>query len=323
MLVGCLSLVMLSTVHADEMSIIQRDYWLIRPDLSEKVDELMVLVEQNDIEKLGDSIQGLAYPQQEAIRFLLLQRLDVDSVSFSKDIERFVAKHRLLAPKYHVIEKGKGFEFLSPAFDYPSVANRLIKEWQREQDSREFISNVKRRQLDLKQWLTGEPELIERHQTLLNQNIELLSQSDVEYLAHQITGPGVISWLPSNQIMTELARLSGNEELYKLLWLMRADLYSEREVFRLGEQNTTFALQQLILASQNPRLKQQAQTMLAKAFPMPDFVRRYLITQLEQEADVNFVARQLIIYGYRSWLIELLSTHSRIKSKQVHAELAR
>ncbi|MHA2939757.1 hypothetical protein ACXJY6_15875 [Vibrio sp. RC27] len=322
-LVCCLRLPVLSLAHAEEMSIVERDSWLARPELSEKVDELMELVTQNQIEALDFSIQSLANPQQEVIRFLLLQRFQDASIQLSIDVENLVATLRLLAPKYHVIEKGDGFEFLSPAFDYPSLAHRLVKEWQFESNSKAFVSSVQLRQLDLELWLTGELEVVEKHQDLLLRSMDQLEPLDIDYLVSQITTPDVVSWLPSNQIMAGLAQASNASSLYKLFWLMRADLYSEQEVARLGEQNTVFALEQLILASRNPRLKQQAQSALAKAFPMQDFVRRYFLIQLNQEGDANFVAGQLIANGYRAWLQELVDVGSKIKYKQVKAELDR
>ena len=322
-LIFCLQSLILPLVQAEEMSAIQRDHWLVRPDLSEKVDELMVLVKQNDIETLDFSIQSLAFPQQEVIRFLLLQRLQSVSTPFSIETENFVASHRLLAPKYHLVEKGNGFEFLFPAFDYPAVASRLMNEWQRDHDTKEFVANVELRLLDFKQWLTGEPDVVEKRQALLLGSLDQLEKSDIEYLVNQITGPDVVSWLPSNQVMVELAKASHNQALYKLLWLMRSDLYSENEVLRLGNQNTEFALEQLILASQNPRLKQKALTAITRSFPMRDFVRDYLMAQLNQDEDVNFVARQLIHNGYQTWLKELVAAKANIKREQVELELKR
>ncbi len=322
-LIFCSLQMVTSVGQAQEMSLEQRDNWLAQPDLSEKVDELLALARNNDIGKLDFSIQGLAFPQQEVIRYLLLQRLEQSHLTLSDQLAAFVAKQRLLAPLYHIVAKGDGFEFYSPAFDYPAVANRLMKSGREKQSVSEFIQNVRERKLDLKLWLTGEPDQAERHQVLLLQELPQLTAEEVQYLAGQIRQKGVVSWLPSNRIMVALAKVSQDPALYKLLWLKRADLDSEREVTRLAQLHDPFSVEQLILASHNPRLKRLVQSSMTRIFPMPDRVRQFLIEQMSHKDDVNFVARKLIEQGYRSWLEELAAKNDQVQSTLLKQELAK
>lgn len=319
------SLALLSfTAQAQQLlSIQQRDLWLSKPELDEKVDELFQLVENNDIDALQSQLEGLAFPQQEAIRYLLLLHCQQSNTVFSPQMEKFVAQQRLLAPQFQVVAKGSGFEFYAPAFDYPALANRLLKSSRLHRDSSALLNAIKQHLLDLKLWLSGDTDQIEQHQVLLLRVLPSLTSEDIRFLVDQIKQEGVVSWLPANHVMVELAKLSQDAELYKLLWLKRADLYSEQEVTRLAAVADPAAIQYLLLASNNPRLKPLVQSELSKIFPMPDEVRQFFIQQLQQKDQVRFVAQLLIEQGYRHWLEELVKGNSGVQRKLLGAELAK
>jgi hypothetical protein len=319
------SLALLSfTAQAQQLlSIQQRDLWLAKPELDEKVDELFQLIENNDIDALQSQLQGLAFPQQEAIRYLLLLRCQQSNTVFSPQMEQFVAQQRLLAPQFQVVEKGSGFEFYAPAFDYPALANLLLKSSRLQRDSSALLSAIEQHLLELKLWLSGDTDQIEQHQVLLLRVLPSLTSEQVRFLAEQIKQDGVVSWLPANQVIVELAKRSQDAELYKLLWLKRANLYSEQEVIRLAAVADPAAIQHLLLASNNPRLTPLVQSELSKIFPMPDEVRQFFIQQLQQKDQVSFVAQLLIEQGYRHWLEELANSNSGVQRKLLRAELAK
>lgn len=301
----------------------QRDQWLAKPELAEKVDELFLLVESNDIVSLESAVLGLAFPQQEAIRYLLLLRCQQANIPLSEQMEQFAAQQRLLAPQFQVVEKGSGFEFYAPAFDYPALANRLIKSGHLQRNGSSLRNEIEQQHLDLKLWLSGESDQLEQHQALLLRVLPSLTSQQIQFLVEQVKQQGVVSWLPANQVMVELAKFSQDSELYKLLWLKRADLYSEQEVARLASLGDPFSIQNLLLASNNPRLRPQVQSALSKIFPMPEAVQQYFIEQLQQKDQASFVTQLLIEQGYRHWLEQLVQENSDVQKKLIRGELAK
>ena len=72
-----------------------------------------------------------------------------------------------------------------------------------------------------------------------------------------------------------MAQVSEDPQVYKLLWLMRADFHVEQELDRLAKQGDEFALQQMMVAVDNPRLKNQALKELARSKPMSEKSERH------------------------------------------------
>ena len=55
-----------------------------------------------------------------------------------------------MVPTYQVLERGDGYEFSVPAFNYPAIAHRLLKQWQQDQSTLAFVLEAERGELIFK-----------------------------------------------------------------------------------------------------------------------------------------------------------------------------
>ncbi|MDW6002120.1 hypothetical protein [Vibrio mangrovi] len=299
-------------VFAKSLDVMSRDQLLQAPSIQSKVAELKQFITDDKIDSLKFALQRLALPQQEAVRFLLLRTLEQEKTIFSAPVEHFIEQQRLLPPVYYVTEKGDGYELSTPAFNYPAVASRLVKSWKQEKSILDFVLQVEHHHLRLRQWLSGDKHQHDARESLLIKELGSLSESGLRYLTEQIVKESISSWLPSTRVMAALAKESRSEDIYRLLWLMKSDYYSEAELTRLSALKDDFSLQQVMAASHNPSLRDQAINTLVQTRPMSEKVKTYLVQQLSQE-EAPYVAQTLVEAGYRSWLEELLKTDRQVK----------
>ncbi|WP_428771978.1 hypothetical protein [Vibrio sp.] len=313
-----LSLVVFSPLAASlEMSSASARQWLSEPQIQDKVSGLYRLAQQDKLDALQFALQRLAMPQQEVARFLLLQKMEQQRLILTPAMAKFVETQRAIRPTYQVFERGDSYEFTVPAFNFPAIASRLLKQWQQDEATLAFVLQAEQHELVLEHWLTGsEQQILIKEQLLLSQ-LPRLSSSAVAALTQQLTETGVTRWLPSNRIMVALASVSRDPEMYKLLWLMRADHNSEQEVRRLAEVGDDFALEQLMKAVANPSLKAQALSELVAIKPMSQPVKDFLLTRMASYEDASLVANELASQGYRSWLKELLQHDGEIKTHAI------
>lgn len=311
--------------RAVEISPQQREQLLQDNQLQQKVAELVEMAVKDDVDALNFALQRLALPQQEAVRYLLLQHLDQSQLALTPFMVSFVESQRQAAPVYRTMEKGEGYEFSVPAFDYPSIANRLVKQWNQDQKVLDFVFRAERYELNLKQWLSGNDHLVQVREALLIRELGNLSLPAVQALTQQLTQAAVTSWLPSSSVMVRLAQVSEDAQMYKLLWLMRADFYVEQELerlARLARQGDEFAIAQLMVAEGNPRLKAQALQELARLNPMSDEVKAFLVSRLGRAEEAPIVAQALVEQGYHSWLQDLLTNNRQVKRHAILRVLA-
>ncbi|WP_038185999.1 hypothetical protein [Vibrio rhizosphaerae] len=300
------------SVSAQSLDESSRNQLLQAPTIQHKVAAFKQLIIDDEIDSLNFALQRLALLQQEAVRFLLLRTLEQEKTIFSASVERFVEQQRLIPPVYYLTNQGEGFEFSTPAFDYPSVASRLVKTWQQEKGILDFVMKVEQHELSLPQWLSKNKRQYHARESLLIQELGSLSESGVDYLVKQVIDASIRSWLPSTRVMVALARASQNQDIYRLLWLMKSDEYSEAELTRLSGLNDDFSVQQVMAASHNPSLKAQAIEALVQLNPMPETVKTYLVQTLSQE-EAPYVAQILVKAGYGNWLDELLKANRQMK----------
>jgi hypothetical protein len=123
--------------------------------------------------------------------------------------------------------------------------------------------------------------------------------------------------------MVQLAKVSQNPDVYLLLWRMRADFYGESELVRLSQLNDEFSISQVMMASDNPALKQQALTALTKIKPMSEGVKQFLVARMKLAEDASLVAYELEKQGYRSWLEELVDGKNGLNTKAILQVLSR
>lgn len=301
-----------------EMTQQQAESLLLSSQVQVKVSELMTRFTQQDIAGLEFALERVSLPQQEAVRFLLLQRVEQDQVVFTRLMARFVEQQRSITPVYTITQQGYGYLFTRPAFDYLAISARLIKRWNQDQLVLNFVINAENSTLSLQQWLsTGNEWQQKNREDILVQEFDSLTPEAGNFLIEQITKANLARWLPSGRVLVMMAQVSQSEELYQLLWKVRADSYSLQELKRLASLHTPFAHQQMINASYNPSLKAQAITELAKINPLPTTVRDFLIARMASSADAYFVATQLAQNGHQLWLQKITTNNSQIKASIV------
>ncbi|MGY0617691.1 hypothetical protein [Vibrio sp. FJH11] len=318
-----LSLMTLPTaVSAKEMQESVVEQWLQDAQIQTKVSEMLEYVVRDEVDSLKFSLNRLALPQQEVVRFSLLEKLERQNVILTPRMAIFVESQTRITPTYQVLERGDGYEFTTPAFNFPAVASRLIKRWKQDQNTLEFVLQAERKELDLSQWLSsGTSQQIQAREALLIRELDSLSPSALEALTVQFTHTDVTSWLPSTAVVARLAQVSQDKSMYDLLWRMRADYNSYAELERLAKVGNDFSLQQLMNSTVNPTLKPHAIGLLTKANPLSPNVKQFLIAKMALSDDATLVARELAQQGHKDWLKELVSGNYQVKARQIEQVL--
>ncbi|MDP4495813.1 hypothetical protein Q9L41_08010 [Vibrio cholerae] len=299
----------------------ERELWLAESQTQQKVEELYLLALHNEVDRLQFNLQRISYPAQEVVRFLLLQKFEQGQLILTEELAVFIATQKSQTPNYLIAERGDGYEFSVPAFDYAAIAHRLLKQAQQQQDIVMFVLQAENGELNLREWLPGSLAQSEARQRLLLTELHRLSPQAMERLIGQITTEQVTSWLPSATVMVQLARHSQSHALYQRLWLMKANDEIRQEVARLAAQADAFAKQQLMLAVENPSLKQEALQALVEIRPMSMEVEQFLIEKLGQSENASQVASMLAQSGYQGWLQELVSSNHAVKQQAILAVL--
>ncbi len=300
----------------------ERELWLAEPQTQQKAEELYLLALHNEVDRLQFNLQRISYPAQEVVRFLLLQKFEQGQLILTEELAVFIAVQKSQTPNYLIAERGDGYEFSVPAFDYAAIAHRLLKQAQQQQDIVMFVLQAENGELNLREWLSGSSaQSVDVRQRLLLTELHRLSPQAMERLIAQITTEQVTSWLPSAMVMVQFAQRSQSHALYQRLWLMKANDEIRQEVARLGAQADGFAKQQLMLAVENPSLKQEALQALIEIRPMSMEVEQFLIEKLGQSENASQVASMLAQSGYQGWLHELVSSNRAVKQQAILAVL--
>ncbi|ANQ54760.1 hypothetical protein [Vibrio parahaemolyticus] len=308
-------------VSAKEMQESVVEQWLQDTQIQTKVSELLEYVVRDEVDSLKFSLDRLAFPQQEVVRFRLLEKLEQQNIILTPRMALFVESQVRLTPTYQMLERGDGYEFSVPAFNYPAIASRLIKRWKQDQSTLDFVLQAERKELNLQQWLTGTSQQIQTRESLLIRELDSLSPSALKALTTQLTQANVTSWLPSTVVVVRMAQVSQDKAMYDLLWRMRADYNSQQELKRLADTGDAFSLQQLMNATINPSLKPHAIRLLTKSNPLSPEVKQFLIAKMALSEEATLVARQLAQQGHQTWLEELISSNRQVKARQIEQVL--
>lgn len=302
---------------AAEMSPNTRQMWLQNDTVQQRVAQYLSYAENDKVDAIRVDIQRLPLPQQEAIRFLLLQTMERQQTVISPQLAAYIEEMLTTPPVYQLRHFGDGYEFTTPAFAYPSIANRLLTKWRRNQEVLAFVLAAEREELHLETWLNdGTPEQRQAREKLFIEELEGLSPPALNIIVEQIVDADnkVIFWLPSNPVMVRLAQVSRDLRVYKLLWRMRATTDSQKELFRVMDRYDELAVDIVLAATVNPTLREEALNYLVAFKPMPGKVRGFLLDQLSDANDkaVISLANKLVRYGYASWLKTLLDSNSQV-----------
>ncbi|HCE3511992.1 TPA: hypothetical protein NG630_004286 [Vibrio parahaemolyticus] len=308
-------------VSAKEMQESVVEQWLQDSQIQTKVSELLEYVVRDEVDSLKFSLDRLAFPQQEVVRFRLLEKLEQQNIILTPRMALFVESQVRLTPTYQMLERGDGYEFSVPAFNYPAIASRLIKRWKQDQSTLDFVLQAERKELNLQQWLTGTSQQIQTRESLLIRELDSLSPSALKALTTQLTQANVTSWLPSTAVVVRMAQVSQDKAMYDLLWRMRADYNSQQELKRLADTGDAFSLQQLMNSTINPSLKPHAIRLLTKSNPLSPEVKQFLIAKMALSEEATLVARQLAQQGHQTWLEELISSNRQVKARQIEQVL--
>jgi hypothetical protein len=309
-------------VSAKEMQESVVEQWLQDAQIQTKVSEMLEYVVRDEVDSLKFSLNRLALPQQEVVRFRLLEKLERQNVILTPRMAIFVESQTRITPTYQVLERGDGYEFTVPAFNFPAVASRLIKRWKQDQNTLEFVLKAERKELDLSQWLSaGSSQQTQAREALLIRELDSLSPNALDALTVQLTQTDVTSWLPSTAVVARLAQVSQDKDMYDLLWRMRADYNSYAELERLAKVGNAFSLQQLMNSTVNPTLKPHAIGLLTKANPLSPEVKQFLIAKMALSDEATFVARELAQQGHIDWLKELVSGNYQVKARLIEQVL--
>ncbi|EGQ7759583.1 hypothetical protein QRC94_004285 [Vibrio vulnificus] len=281
--------------------------WLQDQQVESKVSELLDYALRDKTNELKFSLERLALPQQEVVRYVLLDKLEKNQVILTPRMALFVESQIKRTPAYQVVEKGEGYEFTVPAFNYPAIASRLIKRWKQDQSTLEFILLAEQGKLDLQTWLSGSMNQIQLRESLLLKELDSLSPEALDRLVNQLVDKPITTWLPSSAVVVRFAQVSERSDLYHLLWRMKADHNSQAELTRLASMGDEQALQQVMAAALNPSLKEQAIQVLASKHPLSQDVKQFLITRMALPDDAVLVAKELSKQGHERWLQEVLS----------------
>ncbi|EHZ2746545.1 hypothetical protein RQY88_004177 [Vibrio vulnificus] len=281
--------------------------WLQDQQVESKVSELLDYALRDKTNELKFSLERLALPQQEVVRYVLLDKLEKNQVILTPRMALFVESQIKRTPAYQVVEKGEGYEFTVPAFNYPAIASRLIKRWKQDQSTLEFILLAEQGKLDLQTWLSGSTNQVQLRESLLLKELDSLSPEALERLVSQLVDKPITTWLPSSSVVVRFAQVSERSDVYHLLWRMKADHNSQAELTRLASMGDEQALQQVMAAALNPSLKEQAIQVLASKHPLSQDVKQFLITRMALPDDAALVAKELSKQGHERWLQEVLS----------------
>ncbi|EHI9242453.1 hypothetical protein J9100_003759 [Vibrio vulnificus] len=281
--------------------------WLQDQQVESKVSELLDYALRDKTNELKFSLERLALPQQEVVRYVLLDKLEKNQVILTPRMALFVESQIKRTPAYQVVEKGEGYEFTVPAFNYPAIASRLIKRWKQDQSTLEFILLAEQGKLDLQTWLSGSTNQIQLRESLLLKELDSLSPEALDRLVNQLVDKPITTWLPSSAVVVRFAQVSERSDVYHLLWRMKADHNSQAELTRLATMGDEQALQQVMAAALNPSLKEQAIQVLASKHPLSQDVKQFLITRMALPDDAVLVAKELSKQGHERWLQEVLS----------------
>ncbi|EHG1330619.1 hypothetical protein WB865_003956 [Vibrio vulnificus] len=281
--------------------------WLQDQQVESKGSELLDYALRDKTNELKFSLERLALPQQEVVRYVLLDKLEKNQVILTPRMALFVESQIKRTPAYQVVEKGEGYEFTVPAFNYPAIASRLIKRWKQDQSTLEFILLAEQGKLDLQTWLSGSINQIQLRESLLLKELDSLSPEALDRLVNQLVDKPITTWLPSSAVVVRFAQVSERSDVYHLLWRMKADHNSQAELTRLASMGDEQALQQVMAAALNPSLKEQAIQVLASKHPLSQDVKQFLITRMALPDDAALVAKELSKQGHERWLQEVLS----------------
>ncbi|OAN16922.1 hypothetical protein A3K86_08250 [Photobacterium jeanii] len=276
----------------------------------DRAQALKTLYERNEFRALEFNLSQLPPLAQEAVRENLVHYA-AEFGKLDQAKATWLAEQAGRKPEFSIVEQGDGYQVTKAAFHYGAKARTLIQHWEHELQADDMMRKAESGTLQLSKWLTLNQTTQKQRRDLFLERVKDLSPQAIDKLVAQFATDSQLLWLPDNAIIASLAAHSGDDEMYQLLWRRRSDHYSYQELNRLASlAPQPDALTQLMAATMNPSLKQQAFKTLIALKPMPASTRQFLIAKMGENDDGVVVAQQLAQQGYSSWLRQLASSHS-------------
>ncbi|MGF1758030.1 hypothetical protein L4D76_08810 [Photobacterium sagamiensis] len=286
-----------------------------------RVAALTRLYNNSDFRALEFNLSQLAPLQQEAVRAQLVQHAG-EFGQLDQMKADWLQAQADRKPAFTVVEQGDGYLVTQSAFHYGAQSRGLVLHWQQILLAQKMVQQAEAGSLILSKWLTGDIHTQKQRRNIFLEQLPILSSDAVAKLVAQFSSDSLLMWLPDNAIIASLAALSGDQPLYHLLWRRRTDQYSLAELNRLADlAPSPQAVEQLMAATINPSLKQQAYRALAVQKPMSPQTREFLVDKLNEVDDGHVVATQLAQQGYASWLKQIAAS-SRNQVLQKNLRLA-
>ncbi|GAD91042.1 MULTISPECIES: hypothetical protein [Vibrio] len=302
----------LSMVQAVELTQQQKQQMLADTQSHDDAQRIVALALSDQSDKANFDLLRIKQPQQEVVRFLAIKSIAENHPQYTSDLAVFVDSQRKVPSSLTLVEQGDGFRFSSPAFAYQQLAQRLMDDWDLNEQEMNFYIAVENGKLNLRTWLTENPELTSPRERLLIENVVKLSEDGMSFLAQQVTTNNVVSWLPSTEVMVAIASASHSPELYNILWKMKTNSAVNRELERLGADGSEFSIQQLILASSNPSLNKRSLQLLAKYAPTSQPAEDFLVSKMNNRNDAQVISTSIQEYGYSSWFKQWVIEHPEL-----------
>lgn len=308
-------------VQASEMTHNEVTSWFTNPKVQSSVEQIYQLALQDQVPEIQTSLDGMPMPRQEVVRYLFLKKVEDTRLVLSPRLAIFIQSHQTRQPLYQYSESGEGYSVTLPAFNASLVANRLINHWKLDQTTLDFIIEAENNQLQLANWLQGDDYQVKQKEALFVTEADSLSPQALQFLSNQLVGNS-LNWLPTTPIVIKLAQLTKDERLYNLLWKMKGDDHSLKEIQRLAQQADPFSLQQVMNATHNPAIKPIALKQLTSIKPMPESVQTFLIERLNHSGDGLLVAQTLSESEHYDWLVSLLESGQVSQSQALLKSIA-
>lgn len=299
-------------VHAVEISAQEREHLLQNSSVQSSAEAISTLVLSGHTDQAQFQLQRIKFPQQEAVRFLVLKNIQTLQPTYTSDLAVFLDQQKKIKPTLTYVEKGDGFQFSAPAYAYQITAQRMLDEWHLNEQVMQFYIGVESEELELRSWLSGSANQVAQRERLLTESVYSLSSDGLQYLINQITAPSVTAWLPSSSVMVALASVSKDPQLYSLLWKMKADGAINEELDRLGHQDSEFAHQQLMVASDNPALSDRSLHLLSRYATTSPKVEDFLVGKMRNQQQAQLISKSLLFYGHGNLLNQLVQDNPGI-----------
>jgi hypothetical protein len=318
----CALILITGVAQAESLSQQQVDNWLSNETLNQKANDFMKLALFNELDALTFSLSQLRYPQQEVVRLLMLRDIERSQIPISSQLALFVEKQSKIKATYQLVVVEDGYEFSTIAFPFPQTASRIISSWQKGEDEMAFYLLAEKGEINLSSWLNPQEESLRvSRKRLLVSEFSQLSTYAQQALVKQVTQQKITTWLPESEVLTELARVTGDEALYALLWKTKPDQYIRAELDRLAKQADNFAMRQIVNSTLNPKLYDSSLSILVEASSNSIVAKDFIVGELGDKEVASNVARQFVILGKQQWLIQLIENAPTLSYSQFEAQL--